>query len=59
MADKKGKTRLEDQGWRMEKDEERGIEMRDGKERERERGMRGNKGTGAVRSAPNSNHTYG
>jgi hypothetical protein len=53
MVDKKGK------GWGLEKDEERGIEMRDGKEWEKERGMRGNKGTGALHSAPNSNHIYG
>lgn len=34
--DKKGKVRLEEWGWSMEKnDEERGIEMRDGKEEEK------------------------
>lgn len=51
MADKKGQERVEDQGWEMEKDEERGIEMRDGKEGEKERRKRGSKGTGASQSA--------
>lgn len=36
MVDKKGKVRLEEWGWSTEKtDEERGIEMRDGKEEEK------------------------